>query len=255
MELQQQLVDSYLDWLKERITVKNIDQSLEITTPFMDRHNDFMQIYIMPDGDNLKLTDDGYIISDLQLSGCDIDSSTKRKKMLDVILSGYGVTRSPNNELYVLATPSNFPQKKHMLIQAMFAANDMFLTSRDNVASLFWEDVEQFLVESNIRFSDRVSFTGKSGFTQNFDFLISRSSSANERLIQTMNNPSRARVESLLFAWDDIKDSRRHKTDFYAFINDSDKTVSDTVLSALRQYEVQPILWSNRNKYIHLLSA
>ena len=58
----QDLVDAYVEWLKQKINAKNIDGVCEITTPFLDRHNDHLQIYIKKAGDALILTDDGYII-------------------------------------------------------------------------------------------------------------------------------------------------------------------------------------------------
>ncbi len=82
MQLKDQLKDSYLGWLKENISFKDIDNAIEITTPLMDRHNDYLQLYVVPNGDKLCITDDGYIINDLLLSGCDLHTSKKRKEML-----------------------------------------------------------------------------------------------------------------------------------------------------------------------------
>ena len=63
------LVEAYLAWLRDRISVAEIDGVCEITTPFLDRHNDQLQIYVEREGDRLRLTDDGYVIGDLQSSG------------------------------------------------------------------------------------------------------------------------------------------------------------------------------------------
>ena len=118
-------VDEYLRWLKNSITEKELENCIEITTPFLDRHNDWIQIYIEEKNDNIYLTDDGYTIEDLITCGCDITTPT-RKKLLQRIVNGYGIKISDDNELYTNTTPSFFPQKKHALIQCMMAINDLY---------------------------------------------------------------------------------------------------------------------------------
>ena len=50
-------------------------------------------------------------------------------------LNGFGVM--PNNEaVEVHATPDNFPLRKHNLIQAMLAVNDLASTSRPPQADI-----------------------------------------------------------------------------------------------------------------------
>jgi hypothetical protein len=41
----------------------------------------------------------------------------------------------------VHASPDNFPSRKHSLVQAMLAVNDMFYLAVPMVTSLFYEDV------------------------------------------------------------------------------------------------------------------
>lgn len=90
------LMQSYWAWLKDSTDLNNIDEGcISITTPFLDRHNDNYQIYISKKGDGYELTDDGYIIDDLMMSGCDV-SSGKRKEFLDTIIRSYGITIDNN---------------------------------------------------------------------------------------------------------------------------------------------------------------
>src|SRR4051812_10255303 len=103
-----QLVAIYITWLKDRITTADINGACEITTPFLDRHNDRLQIYVIPTETGLRLTDDGYIIGDLESSGCPLDSP-QRKKLLETILAGFGV-REVENELFIDCTVEAFPQ-------------------------------------------------------------------------------------------------------------------------------------------------
>ena len=40
-------IENYLNWLKSNMTQTRIDNNMiEITTPFLDRHNDYTQIYL-----------------------------------------------------------------------------------------------------------------------------------------------------------------------------------------------------------------
>ena len=71
------------------------------------------------------LTDDGYTIADLKLSGCEF-TTEKRRRILYSILNGFGI-QLDGDELFTNAMPSNFPQKKHNLIQAMLSINDLFV--------------------------------------------------------------------------------------------------------------------------------
>ena len=102
-------IDAYLSWLRERITFANINGTFEINTPFLDNHNDHIQLYIMQKNGQIVITDDGYTISDLTMSGCDL-SSVRRKDVLQGIINGFGV-KSDGRELYVEATERNYPQK------------------------------------------------------------------------------------------------------------------------------------------------
>jgi hypothetical protein len=247
------LVAAYLAWLKAKITVREINGVCEITTPFVDRHNDRLQIYVMKKDGKLVLSDDGFILSDLETSGCRVDTP-HRKEILNNILAGYGV-RQENDELTVDASEENFAQKKHALLQAMLAVNDMFMTATARVASLFVEDVRHFLEENEIRNTPAVEFTGKSGFVQRFDFVIPKSRREPERILRAINHPTRDNATMLIFAWNDIRQVRPPNAHIYAVLNDTEQTLSQEVLGAFQQYDVKTMLWSHRQDHLQELSA
>lgn len=162
---------------------------------------------------------------------------------------------SSREELFVETTVENFPQKKHMLVQSMMTVNDMFMTSRENVHSIFLEEVDQFLFDNDIRFVDNINFTGKSGFPQTFHFAIPRSKQFPERILHAINNPTKQNSETLLFAWTETKENRRPDSTLFAVLNDSEKPIRPGIVNAFNEYEVQPILWSKRNEYINHLTG
>jgi hypothetical protein len=58
----QNLIGEYVRWLKDKTTLRQINEWIEITTPYLDRHNDYLQIYAQRKNHGFLLTDDGYII-------------------------------------------------------------------------------------------------------------------------------------------------------------------------------------------------
>jgi len=247
------LVASYLAWLKAKITVREINGVCEITTPFLDRHNDRLQIYVQEKDGRMLLSDDGYIIGDLESCGCGLDSP-HRRELLATILNGFGV-KNDDDILVIEAGEEDFPRKKHALLQAMMTVNDMFMTAQSRVVSLFLEDVARFLEFNEVRFSPSVEFTGKSGFVHRFDFLIPKSRKKPERIMRALNNPTKDNATTLLFAWNDTREVRPGDAEIYAILNDAERSPSADVLGALHQYDVKTVLWSERDNYVSEFTA
>lgn len=245
------IVDAYLDWLRSSITVDEVGDHLEITTPFLDRHNDHVQIYALVDNGRIRLTDDGFTIADLEHSGVELGRG-RRQDLLETTLRGFGVQRSERGELFVTATRRDLGRQKHLLIQAILAVGDLFYTARETVASLFREDVEAFLRQYEVRFTPDISLIGRSGYPHRFDFVIPASVRAPERIMATLNRPTKQQVELKLFSFMDIRGVR--PTDFQAmlFLND-EEGIPDRALDALSQYEVEPLFWTKRRQYVERL--
>jgi len=239
----QKLLDDYMAWLKDKTTLRQLNNDwVEISTPYLDRHNDSLQIYAKKQNSGFILTDDGYVITDLLQSGCKLETP-KRQDILKMTLAGFGVQNN-NGSLEIHASADNFALRKHNLIQAMLAVNDMFYMAVPMVASLFYEDVILWLDTNDIRYTPNVKFTGKSGYDHLFDFVIPKSKKQPERIIQAITRPSRETAEAVAFKWIDTKDVRAPDSRAYAFLNDQEQKVSQNVIEALRNYEVRPVPWS-----------
>ncbi len=153
----QALLDEYQAWLRDNTILREVDEWVEITTPYLDRHNDCLQIYATRDGADWTLSDDGFIISDLEMSGWTLDTP-KRLALLNMTLAAFGVRRDAGDALVVRASQNSFAAKKHSLLQAMLAVNDLFYLASPTIACLFLEDVSEWLDESQVRYTPRVSF-------------------------------------------------------------------------------------------------
>jgi len=250
----QALVDQYSTWLQDKTALREIhDNCVEITTPYLDRHNDYLQIYAKRTNGDFVLTDDGYIFDDLELSGCKIDNP-QRRETLTTALSGFNVRRN-GRALEVKASKINFASRKHNLVQAMLAVNDLFYLASPTVTSLFYDDVSAWLDRSAIRYTPSVKFTGKSGYDHRFDFVIPKSGNQPERLLRVINRPNRETAQMMAFSWIDIREVRSPGARAYAILNDSVQSISANMPDALRSYEVRPVLWSARDKVQAELAA
>ena len=243
----QYVIAEYLKWIKDNTVTKTVEEGkvCSISTPFLDRHNDHLDIYLSRTNDSLKLTDNGYTIADLKMSGFEINTP-KRESILKTALNGFGVKMNGNDELYVDANSQNIGQKKHYLLQAILAVNDMFNLAQETIYSLFKEDVELYFKSNDIFFSKDIKLTGKSGFDHNIDFLIPASKNKPERLIKAINNAIKDTVLSSIMAFNDINQTRETPTRNFVVYNDLERDVSKDVIGALDNYAVKHIPWSQR---------
>lgn len=248
------LINLYLNWLQKELSADSINENVcELTTPFLDRHNDHLQVYAVNKRGNIMLSDDGYIISDLRTSGFELNT-TKRKETVNFIVRGFGV-KLDKNQLVIEASEKNLGQRIHSLIQAMLAVNDMFVMSKPRVASFFWEDVQEYLDEYAVRYSPRVKLPGRSGFDQGIDFLIPKSKTKPERLVQAINAPNKYTISNYLWVLDDTLEIRGKDSIAYAFLNDTDKDIGGDVIEALKAYRVVAAPWSYRKQYVEQLAT
>ncbi|MGH9513134.1 MAG: DUF1829 domain-containing protein [Terriglobales bacterium] len=244
MEEIQRMMDGYLAWLKDKTSLRQVGDWVEITTPYLDRHNDYLQIYARRENGHYVLTDDGYTLQDLERSGCKLDSP-KRQDLLRLTLNGFGVQRH-DDALEVISTESNFSLKKHSLVQAMLGVNDLFYLAAPHISNLFYEDVIAWLTENEIRFISQAKFTGKSGFDHLFDFVIPRSKHSPERFIKPINRPDKGAATEMVFGWLDTRETRPPDSKAYALLNDYERPVKSDVMDAFLSYDVKPVRWSDR---------
>lgn len=247
----QKLLNEYIRWLKDKTHLRELESgTVEITAPYLDRHNDYIQIYVQPDSGGYKISDGGYTIDDLRDSGCDL-TSERRKELLTTTLNGFGIKKEEHGStIYVNATRDNFSLRKHNLIQAILAINDLFYVASPFVHDLFYEDVVNWLDSSEVRYTPKVKFTGKSGYDHLFDFVIPKSKTQPERILEAINRPSKDAAKSLAFSWIDTKEVRAANTQAYAILNDSEEKPSTDVVHALRNYQINTVLWSERDAAI-----
>ena len=130
----------------------------------------------------------------------------------------------------------------------MLAINDLFYLAQGYTQNIFYEDVTNWLDLQEIRYTPKIRFQGKSGFDNSFDFVIPKSKTQPERVIETINHPQKDTISELIFRWQDTKDVRPADAKLYAILNDANESVSPDMIEALKNYESGVVLWSQREK-------
>ena len=247
------LKEQYVKWLDDEISLKKIEEYLQITSPFLDRFNDYLQVYAKIDKNNeILLTDDSYIINNLQDSGIEI-TSPKRKQLLDSFLRKYRINLE-DKSLSIKSSIEEFPQKILFLMQAMINIDDMFMLSQNRVDSLFLDDIKGFFDKNEIFYTENVNFLGKSGFFYSYEYLLQRTKEKPERLCKVINNPNKQNLQNTLFMWNDTKETRNKDAQLIVFLNDENK-IDSGVIEGFKNYEVNTILWSEKEKSLDILTA
>lgn len=243
-------VDNYYNWLREKTFIQK-DLTTDwflINTPFIGAFNDTIEIYVQKNGSQLKLSDNGETISNLEIQGLQIQGSKRRKSLLDSILINYGV-KIDNDELIIETNIDKFSQSKHNFLSAIIEINDLYVLSNHNVASIFKEDVRNYLDSQDIIFTPDFISKGSTGLEFNFDFQIAQRDK--EIVIKSFNTINKSNLPTFLFSWDDIKPVREKITKknvtAIAIINDIGKEIKIEFLEALKSKNANFILWSEKD--------
>jgi len=252
----QKMINDYTVWLRKEITTAAFGEYAELTTPYLDRFNDYMQIYIKQNEDGIiTITDDGYIIGSLISSGMTFEKGSNRQKMINRIATNYGVS-IVGEEIKTTATARNFPQKKHMMVQAMLSIDDLFVITPENVKDLFLDDIETYFIANDIYFSKDFSLLGKTGTIYTYDFHIQRTKEKSERFCRGFNKLNISKRDITLFNWIDTQEKRGNLGELIVIYND-DNSVSDDVLTGFYNWGVKTVPFSQREKpsYLQLFAA
>ncbi len=130
------MLNSYYTWLNDQTSTKELDTNwVEVTVPFLDRHNDYIQCYLRFDGQYIHLSDDGDTLADLLLNGYDLSIPTQQET-LTVILNGFNIQHD-DEVLQTTTTYEEFPVTFHNFIQAILAINLLAQTRLDTLYGAF----------------------------------------------------------------------------------------------------------------------
>jgi hypothetical protein len=272
------IVDQYFRWFQDELSVQLMAEGCELTTPFLDRHRDQLQIYIAKQNGQVIFSDEGYTASELRSSGVEIESGAGRE-MVERLIKSFGV-HLRNRELVAEAQFDAAGERMHSLVQAMLLLNDVarlpslrdVLPEEDSKAlqvisyetpallssqtpTVFRAGVENFLEEKHIEYTSYPSLEGRSHLTYWVDLMIPESGQAPLRYIKLVPKPSRRVVKPIVGMVLDTREVRPADSKFYVFFNDIGREVDDDILEPLKIYDVQSVRWTEREEYVRQLAA
>ncbi|QOG09612.1 DUF1828 domain-containing protein [Leuconostoc sp. LN180020] len=254
MESATNLKTELLQWVKTSFDFSEVSShAIRIDTPFLNHSNDSVVLYAESSGIQIRLTDDGYTVSDLTFSGVSLTRSPKRAELFKNQLVGYGVSfDSETNELYLNTTMDNFAQSKFRLVQAILFVDDMFMLRKTNVRSLFYEDVTSQLESADLVFNTPYLIDDSIGMTHKFEFQFPGSRSKPERLVKLLSSPTNETYAKSLVT--DVSMSKNAPTKitreqrFFTLIDDTEKSISPSIYSLMLENEIKPIEYSKFKK-------
>ena len=245
-------INEYYQWLKDNTAIREDKGTgwFTVDSPFAGLFNDHIEIFVKKESETeILLSDDGETLCNLSLSGVDISRSSKRKEYLQKILNNYGV-RLDGDEIFVTSNGADFAKKKHALVSAIISASDMDMLANTNITSMFSEDVMAFADMKGVLYTPMFIVRGKSGLDFNFDFQVAGRQS--ELAVKTFNSLKQNNLSSYLFCLGDVKEARERTSgkEFrsLAIVNDAGARPSARLIDALRTYNTNVMLWSDRER-------
>lgn len=247
------LVDSYWKWMRDKTILKTVNDGwTEVNTPFFDRHNDGLQIYVRTVGDQVEITDDGYAISDLAMSGCNL-KTPKQQSLLNKILMSNGITLQ-GESLFMKTDVVDFPSRKNDFINAMQQVGDLYITSRTNVYSLFSDEISLWLQSYEQYPVRNVRLQGSEGISYSVDFLFPPGRNKPERALQAIGSPTKEKVSWVIVMKDGLKKTRNLEMNI--MLNDENLSgkQSEYLTKLGESRGVNTILWSKRDNLLKAIA-
>ena len=124
-ELGNVIINDYVKWIRDNTFIKKINgERVKLISPFLDSHNDYINIYAKKlDTGQIKLSDGGILFFDLESYG--IKLTDKKQELFDRTLMSYGIQFDANTkEIYCIAEQNAIGKAKHRLIQCLLSIND-----------------------------------------------------------------------------------------------------------------------------------
>ncbi|WP_407523796.1 DUF1828 domain-containing protein [Lacibacter sp. MH-610] len=247
----QPLLTQYHEFIKSRTVVQENTGTewIAISTPYLDMHNDAVELFAKNSNGKIELSDDGQTLRNLSLYGVEFNRIGKRNDLLESILLTYGIHLS-GEDLAVEANEKDFAQKKLNLLNAISEINDLYVLSKPTVASVFKEDVKEYLEKHNLIYTPHFISKGSTGLEFTFDFQIAYRKK--EIVIKTFNTLNKNNLVNFLFSWDDIRQTRTKligkEVMGLAVVNDENKEPKQDLIEALQSRGSNVLYWKRREE-------
>ena len=125
MDTEAQL-SSYTNWLHQQYLITHLPDSNsdEISIPFLNHLNDNIRLYTSTlANDKIQLDDDGETLTNLELSGINLNAPLPRK-IIQRTCQTFSITQR-EDVLQAISNTTNFPVIMHQLISAILRIDDI----------------------------------------------------------------------------------------------------------------------------------
>lgn len=244
----------YINWIKENTKFsKMLNSAIEISSPFMDSLNDNITLYVEPNNNNFKITDEGYTIWNLESLGSSIKKGSKRYNMLQSIINRYNISfDADSKELYFHSQKNELGSSIHYLLQTTLTISDSLKINKNTIQGLFEEEVAKYFNDYRDIFDPfpDIDIQGKSKLMHRFDYLMTVQNKR-KKLVRLINNLNQTQLERVLLSWQDTSNQRKElyneNLGMVALINDDKKPISNDFTEAFKAYDIEPVGFSDKN--------
>ncbi|GAB2558461.1 DUF1828 domain-containing protein [Gracilibacillus alcaliphilus] len=258
----EQISKEYFNWFKQNNQFTLHKDVIELSTPSVDSFGDNINLILKPEGDKIRISDDAYVVWNLESHGLNITKKSKRNNLLNSILSYESVSLdNSTNEIYKISSMKNIGQSIHEVIQSISKITDLMYLNKPNVKSIFSEDVFNYLKENkdDYDYFPNLQIIGQSKLPFNFDALFTTENRV-KKLSRFYNSFSKSTMENALLSWLDTIQYREERFDgslqMAIVVNDeNNKKLSREYLDALSEYKIEVIPFSDKQRFRKSLGA
>lgn len=228
---------------------------LRLLTPFLYPNGDYIELYLEETPAGHYLTDLGEVLGYLSDHGITLRQSPKRQKTLDDILLTHGIEQFKGELRIRLDTVvRDLAWAVIRLGQAAVQVADLIYSVRLGALATFREEVEEFLIETQITYETNHRVVGSSGEVHTIDFYLPRRRPA---LVETLSSATSGYANTLtsrvVRIWHDILrvDGRFL---YLSVLDDSADVWRPEWIDQMGQLS-EVIVWSERERILNILSS
>lgn len=244
-------LDYYVAWLRENSSEQVVDDGwVSLTVPFLDRHNDYLQVFVRRDSEGYHITDDGQTFNDLKHIGCDLTGSPRRREIAERILRLRGLDPHLVQEQAITSVAINgdFPGKLHHVFLSMLALDGLAHVTRPNIVTSFKDDVTKWLTKRHLPFTRPAKYAGSRSTEHVFDYRLDGQRGSPDRILQAIPDPDKVHVQSFVYEVNDTRAALGDESlEFWAVVNDESR-LNKKSKEALMGNGVRYFGWSNREE-------
>ncbi|MBB6497316.1 DUF1828 domain-containing protein [Methanococcus maripaludis] len=237
-------IENYIGWLTEKTECEKFENELEISLPFLDRHNDYLEFKLIKESDKLVLTDDGYYISDLFMSGLEFDTERKLNILYKTV-QRFGAEKI-GSEIRIETDKENLGESIHEMIQTLLQIDSLYLINQPKENHMFVNDVLAYFDEKEIPYILPKNHDLKAILSKKIDFILPKYNKK-ETFVKTVGTPNHSQISTAIFNFEDIKKTGDLTKDYgnLLILKDVDEEIKQNTLDLAYRWNKDVEKWSD----------